>query len=207
MSYDFTGLSVLLVDDNRHMRVLVRRLLSAFGVARVAEAADGGAAWADLFRALPDVVLIDFAMEPVDGIEFTRRIRTAPDSPNSYLPIIMMTGYTEKTRVVEARDAGVTELVAKPVSALSLYNRLVAVVERPRPFVRAPGFFGPDRRRRQAPFKGPERRVGQTPLGRSGRPASASAAGEAGRGAGSGSRADSGASRPPGPGGEDFLEI
>ena len=193
MSYDFTGLSLLLVDDNRHMRVLVRRLLNAFGISKISEASDGGAAWADLFRAMPDVVLLDFAMEPIDGIEFTRRIRAAPDSPNPYLPIIMMTGYTEKARVVEARDAGVTELVAKPVSALSLYNRLVAVVERPRPFVRSSDFFGPDRRRRQAPFKGPDRRVAQSGLGPAGRPAATGAR-----------SADA-----PGAGGprDDFLEI
>ena len=75
MSYDFTGLSLLLVDDNRHMRVLVRRLLNAFGISKISEASDGGAAWADLFRAMPDVVLLDFAMEPIDGIEFMQEHR------------------------------------------------------------------------------------------------------------------------------------
>ncbi|MDE0809430.1 MAG: response regulator, partial [Alphaproteobacteria bacterium] len=82
-----------------------------------------------------------------------------PDSPDSFQPIIMVTGHTEKARITEARDAGINELMAKPVSAKSLYRRLVSVIEHPRQFVRTKTYFGPDRRRKVQPFEGPNRRT------------------------------------------------
>jgi two-component system chemotaxis response regulator CheY len=164
MSLDFSNLRLTVVDDSSYMRWLVRKVLEAFDIKDVVEAEDGSGALAELKRRMPDIVLVDFAMEPMDGIAFTRRVRQGEDSPNIYLPIIMMTGYTEMHRVIEARDAGVTEIVAKPVAAASLYSRLAAVIERPRPFIRAGTFFGPDRRRRQVPFDGPDRRAGEDDL-------------------------------------------
>jgi DNA-binding response OmpR family regulator len=85
-------------------------------------------------------------------------VRTDDDSPNMFLPIIMMTGHTERARIFSARDAGVTEFLAKPVTAKSLLMRLTNIIEHPRPFVRAKGYFGPDRRRRSEEYAGPERR-------------------------------------------------
>lgn len=164
MSLDFSHLRLTVVDDSSHMRWLIRRVLSAFDIQDVADARDGSTALQEIKHRMPDIVLVDFAMEPMDGIEFTRRVRHDDDSPNRYLPIVMMTGYTEMHRMIAARDAGVTEIVAKPVAATSLYSRLAAVVERPRPFIRAGAFFGPDRRRRQLPFKGPDRRAAEEDL-------------------------------------------
>ena len=166
MSYDFSSLRILIVDDSAHMRLLVKRVLTSFNITYVAEVSDGNQAIQVMGEKMPDIVITDFAMERMDGIELTRFIRLSDESPNPYLPIIMMTGFTEMHRVVEARDAGVSEIVAKPVSATAMFSRLVAVVERPRPFIRIDGFFGPDRRRRQVPLKGPDRRLaGKDPAG------------------------------------------
>jgi DNA-binding response OmpR family regulator len=87
-----------------------------------------------------------------------RQVRTAEDSPNPFLPIIMMTGHTERHRIFRARDSGVTEFLAKPITAKQLLMRLTNIIENPRPFVRARGYFGPDRRRRSEGYQGPERR-------------------------------------------------
>jgi len=104
----------------------------------------------------PDLVLTDLSMKPVDGITFTREVRTAHDSPNPYVPIIMITGHTERRKVEAARDAGVTEFLAKPITAQGLILRIAEIVERPRAFVRCDGYFGPDRRRRKDEnFTGP----------------------------------------------------
>jgi DNA-binding response OmpR family regulator len=73
----------------------------------------------------------------------------------------MLTGHSEKKRVVAARDAGVTEFLAKPISAKALYHRVLNVVANPRPFVKTKNYFGPDRRRStSANYVGPERRKG-----------------------------------------------
>jgi DNA-binding response OmpR family regulator len=59
----------------------------------------------------------------------------------------MLTGYTEYRRVAEALDAGINEFLAKPISPRDLYLRIASIIDHPRPFVRARGYFGPDRRR------------------------------------------------------------
>ena len=74
---------------------------------------------------------------------------------------VMITGHTERYRVEAARDAGVTEILAKPITAHNLFARITEILERPRAFVRCDGYFGPDRRRRQEAdmYGGPWRRA------------------------------------------------
>jgi CheY-like chemotaxis protein len=152
-------LKALVVEDNMHMRILLRSLLLALGVSKVYESSDGASGFIELRDRKPDFVLTDLSMKPVDGIEFTRMVRTGKDSPNPYVPIVMVTGHTERPRVEAARDAGVTEFLAKPITTQNLMLRLVEIVERPRPFVRCGNYFGPDRRRhRMEDYPGPWRR-------------------------------------------------
>lgn len=145
--YVLDDINVFVVDDNRHMRSLVQSILHALGVKNIGEAADAAQAFKELQHFLADVLIVDWHMEPLDGLEFVRLVRTAKDSPNPYVPIIMLSGYTEYRRVTEARDAGVNEFLAKPISARSLYLRFAAIIDNPRPFVRTKAYFGPDRRR------------------------------------------------------------
>jgi DNA-binding response OmpR family regulator len=98
-------------------------------------------------------------MTPLDGIDFVRLLRNSPDSPNQMAPVIMITGHSTMQRVQEARNAGVNEFLAKPLTARGVIERITQVVEHPRPFVRAGEYFGPDRRRRADPlYDGPWRR-------------------------------------------------
>jgi two-component system chemotaxis response regulator CheY len=155
----FENFRALIVEDNGHMRVLLRELLNSVGIREVSEAANGKAALAVLANRQCDLILSDMAMAPMDGIAFTRHIRTDESSPNHFVPIIMVTGHTEIERVKEARDAGVTEFLAKPVTPHNLYARIAEIVERPRAFVRTETYFGPDRRRKVLEsYGGPWRR-------------------------------------------------
>jgi two-component system chemotaxis response regulator CheY len=159
----FDYLKALIVEDNAHMRTLLRSLINALGVKTVYEAADGEAAYHELRERRPDFVLTDLSMKPVDGLEFTRKVRNAADSPNPYVPIVMVTGHTERHRVEAARDVGVTEILAKPITAQNLFTRIAEIIERPRAFVRCASYFGPDRRRRRLDdYTGPWRRQEDT---------------------------------------------
>jgi two-component system chemotaxis response regulator CheY len=150
MPVNMDRLNVIIVDDNATMRALVKQILVAFGIKNILECADGSDALQELRHFPADIMICDWMMEPVDGLDLTRLVRTASDSPNPYLPVIMLTGHTERHRVEEARDAGVTEFLAKPISAQSVYSRLLTVINRPRPFLKTDRYAGPDRRRRAA---------------------------------------------------------
>ena len=155
----YEHLRALVVEDNPHMRALLRSLLYALGIKNVHEASDGATGFDELRKSQADLVLTDLSMVPTDGIALTKRIRADDASPNPYVPIIMVTGHTERPRVEAARDAGVTEFLAKPITVANLMARLTEIVDRPRSFVKCESYFGPDRRRRRnTDYTGPWRR-------------------------------------------------
>ena len=159
-------LSVLIVEDNEHMRILLRTLLKAFGIRDVKECAEGREALQCLRARMPDFVLSDLTMVPMDGLQFTRTVRGSDNRMESILPIIMVTGYTERRRIEAARDAGVTEILAKPVTAAGLFQRIEEIVLRPRSIVRTSTYHGPCRRRHNKPdYAGPWRRKEDTERG------------------------------------------
>ena len=151
-------LRFLIADDNAAMRGIVRTVLCAFGCMRVFEAGTAKQAFETLRCEAIDVLIVDWKMKPVDGLTLVRRIRAEKTERLACMPIIMLTAYAEAAKVCEARNAGVTEFLAKPFSSEGLYRRLVSIVNRPRPFVRTKHFFGPDRRRLEVGFDGEERR-------------------------------------------------
>jgi two-component system, chemotaxis family, chemotaxis protein CheY len=155
------GVATLVLDDNAHMRGLIRVMLASFGVRRVEEAADCNEAFAVMASGGIDLAFVDFKLGGIDGLDFCRRIRSGADGLDVYLPIIMITAYSERSRVLDAINAGVDEFLVKPIRPVDVANRVNAVIERRRPFVRSDGYFGPDRRRRDDPrYKGPLRRFG-----------------------------------------------
>ena len=130
------------------MRVLLLSLLHAFGSKHVFGATDGKSGFALVQVVKPDLVVTDYAMQPVDGVEFVKMVR-ALNTPLACVPVIMVTGHTERHHIEQARDAGVTEFLIKPVTPRDLHLRLMEAIERPRQFVRTPTFAGPDRRRKK----------------------------------------------------------
>ena len=152
---------ILLVDDNPHMRMLLTQILRAIDVRQIHEASDGAEALQIMRGTNIDIVFTDLTMQPLDGIDFVNLLRNSPDSPNQMAPVIMVTGHSTVRRIAEARDAGVNEILAKPVTARGVLSRISEVIENPRPFVRTPDYFGPERRRRADPgYNGPMRRAG-----------------------------------------------
>jgi CheY-like chemotaxis protein len=158
---EFGRLRFLVIDASIHMRRMLRTTLYGFGVREVHEAEDGAAGLEAFNHYAPDIIITDWATPIFNGIELTHMIRQPGANSNPYVPIIMVTGHSERRYVVAARDAGVTEFLAKPISAKGLYQRIVAVVTNPRPFIKTKTYFGPDRRRGDnSNYAGTERRKG-----------------------------------------------
>jgi two-component system chemotaxis response regulator CheY len=141
------SLCVLVVDDNQYMRKMVRTLLVNCGVKDIYEASDGIAALDSIRTVAPDVVILDWEMPLLSGPELVRIVRSPGVFPMPDVPIIMLTGHGERWRVVEAVRLGVNEYLTKPVSAKSLYDRLVAITLQPRPNVQLGDYYGPEPRK------------------------------------------------------------
>lgn len=141
------------------MLEVVVNALKLLGVGQVYQARNGESGFQQFVKVRPDIVLTDWEMEPVDGLELIKWIRRDSMSPKRTVPVIIMTGYAASMRVSEARDKGVTEFLVKPFTANELARRIAYVIDSPRDFVETREFFGPDRRRRRSQdYEGPERR-------------------------------------------------
>ena len=134
---------VLVVDDEHYMRKVVRTMLMGLGVRDILEAPDGPNGL-DLIRsAAPDVVILDWQMPGLDGNSFVRIVRSPDSFPYPDVPIIMLTGHGERSRVIEAVQIGVNEFLLKPVSSKALKERLIAVLANPRRIMRGDNYYGP----------------------------------------------------------------
>jgi two-component system, chemotaxis family, chemotaxis protein CheY len=155
-SYDLGDLKFLIVDPNPFGRNLMRWILRSLGARNLEMAKDGDSGLVALGAYSPDIVFSEWFMDPTDGLEFTRRVRTSGNTPDPFVAIVMMTAQTEANHVIQARDAGITEFLAKPLAVQSVYSRICAMIEHPRDFIRSKPYFGPDRRRHDDPnYRGP----------------------------------------------------
>ena len=145
----FHATKVLVVDDEHYMRKVVRTLLMSIGVRTIYEAADGPSGLEHIRSIAPDVVILDWEMPGLDGAGFVRMVRSPDTFPFPDIPIIMLTGHGEHSRVVEAMRLGVHEFLVKPVSGRALYERLASVLLCPRPMVKRGDYYGPAPRKLQ----------------------------------------------------------
>lgn len=157
MAYDFKKITILIVDSRPEIVELIHGVLHMFGVRKIIHRNDGKGGLRAFDAHHPDLLIVDWDLQTMDGLEFTKTVRRSKTNP--YVPILFMTALSSEKRVKMARDCGVTEFLRKPFTAKSLYKHIEEIVERPRKFVKAPEFFGPDRRRKKGKdFTGNEKR-------------------------------------------------
>lgn len=141
------ALCVLVVDDNQYMRKMIRNLLVNCGVKDIYEAGDGITALDTIRTVGPDVMILDWEMPLLSGAELVRIVRSPGVFPMPDVPIIMLSSFGERWRVLEAARLGVNEYLIKPVSAKAIYDRLVSITLQPRPTVRLGDYYGPEPRK------------------------------------------------------------
>lgn len=139
---------ILVAEDVAPMMALTVSALYEFGCEKVYRAQEGGEAYEMFVYYKPDIVITDLMMEPVDGLQLLNKIRKDPTSPNTSVPVIIMTALGNRIHVELARDSGMTEFLAKPFNLVDLKKRLLKIIERPRPFIESEQYTGPDRRRK-----------------------------------------------------------
>ena len=140
-------LKILVVDDEHTMRKVTRSLLQAIGIKTVYEANDGRSGLEAISTLAPDVVILDWEMPSPNGAEFVREVRSPASFPFPDIPIIMLTAFADRSRVVEAVKLGVNEFLLKPVSSKALHARLVSILAKPRRMVKKGDYYVPEPRK------------------------------------------------------------
>lgn len=153
----FDTLDVMIAEDSDQMRAYLRSIFETAGTARIRDARDGTEALAAIRAEPPDLMVTDFQMPGLDGPALTLAIRSSASERLRFMPIVMVTAFTERSQLRKAFDAGVNSILHKPVLPADLLQAVAAALATPRPFVRARGYFGPDRRSRQVPVIGDRR--------------------------------------------------
>ncbi len=149
MAANLERLKILIVEDVPPMLGILQEILKAFGARDIISAQNGKKAYELLKHEKPDLIITDWHMPDMDGMELTRKIRVSGDSPNRQIPIIMITGFCSPRRISEARDMGTNEFLAKPFTSNDLIKRIMHCIHNPREHVITEQFVGPDRRRKQ----------------------------------------------------------
>lgn len=145
MYIDCSPLDIMVVDDSAYMRRIIAAMLRGFGARRIHEAEDGAEALEKIEMQPPDLIIVDWVMPVLDGAELVRLIRN-PDAVCAYTPIIMLSGHTERSRVLSGSKLGINHFLSKPVSASGLYLRMADCILFPRKFIRTQDYFGPEPR-------------------------------------------------------------
>lgn len=151
--YDLSNVSVLVVDKSEAMRALFRHLLKELNLGKTTIMSSGEGGLEFFNRETPDLLIVDWVTDDISGLDVVKSVRTSEESQNQYAAIIMMSGLSSYDSIIRARDSGIHEFLAKPLSPKTLYEKVCHVIEHPRNFVRCDGYFGPDRRRTNRPLK------------------------------------------------------
>lgn len=166
--YDLSNFTIMLVEDSVYMQSLMTSMMKVFGVGDIM-VCGGGEEAMDLLKVTQarrasryitkvDIVVTDWLMPKGSGRELLKWIRSQDDDAIRFLPVMVVSAYTTEKVVNQARDLGANETLVKPISGMGLASRICSMIDKPRPFVSTPDYFGPDRRRQDVPFTGNDRR-------------------------------------------------
>ncbi|WP_240125310.1 chemotaxis response regulator CheY [Thermomonas alba] len=122
------GIRILIVDDFSTMRRIVKNLLNDLGFTNTAEADDGTTALIELHKARYDLVITDWNMPGMPGIDLLKAIRA--DAALAKIPVLMVTAEAKREQIIEAAQAGVNGYIIKPFTAATLEDKLNKIFER-----------------------------------------------------------------------------
>ncbi len=125
MAVDF-NMPILIIDDYRTMLRIIRNLLKQLGFTNVDEASDGISALNKLHTQKVELIISDWNMAPMTGLELLREVRS--DESLQHIPFVMVTAESKTENVIAAKEAGVDNYIVKPFNAATLKSKLSAVL-------------------------------------------------------------------------------
>ncbi|NWH09030.1 MAG: response regulator [Alphaproteobacteria bacterium] len=147
------GINILVIEDHRPSRDLLKSVLTAFGATDVRTCADGSEGLRAIREHRPDLILADWSMEPMDGKTFLKELRKAENYPASIIPVIVVTAFGLPETVRAALDAGANQFVVKPIVPLRLRERIIKTLADAPQFELAAGGYEPSGRKEGRPLR------------------------------------------------------
>lgn len=123
------AIDILVVEDHASSLQMLCRVLRALGVGRVRGVSSGGEALHQMAERCPDLLVVDWEMPGISGLDLVEFIRTSPDSPSPDMPVMMVSAHSTRERVLRARAMGVNEFLVKPFEPATLARRLWACLD------------------------------------------------------------------------------
>ena len=120
------SMEILVVDDYPTMRRIIKNLLAELGFTNVSEASDGGEALKRIPANRPGLIVSDWNMEPMTGLQLLQAVRANKDLAD--IPFIMVTAESKTDNVIAAKNAGVNNYIVKPFNAETLRGKMSAVL-------------------------------------------------------------------------------
>jgi DNA-binding response OmpR family regulator len=165
-AYDLSRFRLMIIEDSSFIASLLSSALKNMGVGAIFMATSFEDAKTILGRMNSfsstdniDVVMTDWLTPAGDGSDFIKWLRENRADSLKYLPVIVCSAFADQELVQLSRDSGANEVLVKPVSAEKIAHRILYVIDKPRPYIQTPDFFGPDRRRQEKKYVGKERRL------------------------------------------------
>jgi two-component system chemotaxis response regulator CheY len=125
------AIRILVIDDQKTMRSIIRNLLAVGDIHHVMEAASGVEGWENLLdrrQPTPDVIICDLHMANMDGMEFCNRVRLCKDERIRAIPVLILTGEKDKMSLEVAEQVGAAAMLGKPISAPDLCHQIESAV-------------------------------------------------------------------------------
>jgi two-component system, chemotaxis family, chemotaxis protein CheY len=145
-SLNLRDLVILIADPSSYISMLTHSMLRGFGANKVIEVRSSVDVIQTLSNQKIDILLCDSRLPPRGGLALTHALRRKVDNENRTIPILLMSSDSRESTIKRARDVGANMVISKPMSPMSLYDRLAWIAFNPRPFVDSNNYFGPDRR-------------------------------------------------------------
>ncbi len=151
--------TILIVDSNEFARRFIRSICRNLHFGTILTAANTTEAFDYLNKTSVQLIVCDWTLQPRSSADFVKQLRASQPHPNSTIPIIVLTSSVSPEAIVAARDSGVDDFLTRPIVMKRLLNSFVSLLCFPRPYIQAPNYIGPCRRRKKVSFDGPERRA------------------------------------------------
>lgn len=145
------GVTALLADRDHYTRDLIAHMLRGFGMESPVFADSGASAMAQMKHCCYDLCIVEAMLPDMSGAELVRWIRQMNKAPMRFMPVLVLTGYTQLRMIAETRDAGANIIAKKPISPKVLFERIAWMARVARPFIETDSYVGPDRRFRDIP--------------------------------------------------------